>query len=514
MKKSRIVNVTYNFTFGILRQILKLVCNFGVRTVFIYFLGKEYLGIDGLFLSIISVLNLAELGIESGIIYCLYRPIAENDIYKIQAYMKYYKKAYMCIGCIIAMVGLCLVPYLPFLMKGVDDIVNVKFIYLLYLGQTVVSYIFFAYRSALFTASQKKSILHIIQSITIVGVSVFQILDLIFLKSFVGYIMLGLGGNIFNNILVAIASERFYPEIWKKNDSRLTQEERCDLKKKICGLAMYKFSGTVLSSTDNLIISGFIGTSELGLYTNYTLLFQYIQAIPALLFDSLTASIGNINVVENKEKKLLIFKKLNFLNFWIYGFSGIEMLCITNYFIEEIWIGKDYLLNNSVVIFLFLNYITAGLQQTVIAHKDACGLFWEGRWRPVFSGVLNLVISILLVRPFGIEGVIVGTIISRFLTTWWFDPWLIYKYVFEEKPYNYYVTYVKRLIYICLIAVLTLSCTTCIKFTGWIGLLIRLAICTVLPNACFWLLFRKTDEYEYLKEVFINLIFKIIRRKK
>ena len=200
------------------------------------------------------------------------------------------------------------------------------------------------------------------------------------------------------------------------------------------------------------------------------------------------------------------------MNFWVFGFCGIALFCLYDPFIR-IWAGRDMVFGNIWCVFVIvLDFVTAGLQQTVITHKDACGLFWEGKWRPVASGLLNLVLSLLAVKPFGVVGVIGATTVSRMLTTWWFDPYLVFKHAFKTSPKPYYIRYIKRLLFIS--AVCAVNFGMCFGADYLIKLYVtgksyyvvtfipQLLITLVFPNICFWLISRKTPEY-------ISLLFSI-----
>ena len=117
-----------------------MLINFGTRKIFIVAFGENYLGISGLYSNILSVLSLAELGVGSAILYCLYKPVAENDYAHINALINYYKKLYRIIGLAVAAIGLLVVPFLNYLVNIEADIGNITLYYLLYLANIVASY--------------------------------------------------------------------------------------------------------------------------------------------------------------------------------------------------------------------------------------------------------------------------------------------------------------------------------------------------------------------------------------
>lgn len=152
---SRLTNTIRNTVVGFAAQLIVILLNYINRTIFIYYLGAEYLGLSGLFSNILSMLSLAELGIGVAISFSLYKPLEENDIRKTKALMNFYQLAYRIIGIVILILGLCLIPFLDVLIKDKPDIPHFTLIYVLFLSNTVVSY-FFTYKRSLLSADQKE----------------------------------------------------------------------------------------------------------------------------------------------------------------------------------------------------------------------------------------------------------------------------------------------------------------------------------------------------------------------
>lgn len=493
----RTLNSFKNIITGVGGQLLTFLLQFISRTVFIRTLGSEYLGISGLFTNVITILSISELGIGTAIVYSLYKPLADGNKEKIQATMNFFKKAYFFVGCAVAVLGLILTPFLPYIMKGTTDLVNVNLIFFLYLLQSVSSYWFFAYKSLLLQADQKNYISNFIQYIVLTITICTQIVLLFLFKSFLLYLITGIASNIIFNFLVAKKVDKLYPYIKEKNDKVLPREEKKAIYKNTIALSMYKVGSTVLTATDNIVISSFISVISVGLYSNYLIITNAVRTVVRLIFSSFTASIGNLYATETKEKSEFIFRCINFLNFWIYGFCAICLWILLNPFIY-LWVGTDYLFDNYVVFFIVLNFLTAGLQDAVIEYRSACGLFWHGKFRPLFSALLNVVISILLVGPLGIAGVLLGTIISRFLTTWWYDPWIVHKYAFGISPVKYFLRYFRSLIIILITGALVQLASIPFSENTWLNFFIKLLICIVVPNFLFFALYRKSKEFKYI----------------
>lgn len=510
MKESRIKNSFYNVCTSLLEYFLKMILVFIARTIFIKKLGTEFLGLDGLYTNILSILNVTELGLSGAIIFGLYKPLLEKDIRKINILMNIYKKCYFYIGCVITIIGLAIMPFLPKIINSTFDFGNVYFLFFLYLLQTLSTYWVLAYKEGILIADQKKYKLVVVSNVILVVKFVLQIISLLIFESFEMYIISGIFTTIIRNLLIAYIADKNYPYIKIYNKEKLEKEEKEGLLKNVFGMSLYKISSTVMNSTDNIIISIFINLNITGIYSNYLLVVSNVKIIINTLFSSITASVGNLFAEGDKNKSEFIFRCINFLNFWIYGFAAICLWELLNPFIK-LWIGEGYLFHKIIVFAIVLNFITDGLQQAVILYKDACGLFWKGKIRPVFSAISNIVISIILVQKCGILGVILGSIISRMITTWWFDPYLVYHNAFEMSPEKYYFRYIRSLIIIIASAILIDLLTEFINVNIYITFIIKSILSIIIPNIVFWLIFRKSEEYNYLKSIIMEKLKK--RRK-
>ena len=113
---------------------LNILLSFICRVVFVRCLNAEYLGINGMFSNILSMLSLTELGIGTAMIYALYKPVAENDKSKIASYMRIYGIAYKVVGCVVALLGVLFIPFLDLIINEPANIPeDIYVLYLLFL---------------------------------------------------------------------------------------------------------------------------------------------------------------------------------------------------------------------------------------------------------------------------------------------------------------------------------------------------------------------------------------------
>lgn len=501
-----------NIMFAVSSNVIVLILKFLNRTILLSTLGEAYLGLSGLFTSIFSILDLAELGIGSSITFSMYKPLAENDTEKVKSLMRLYKKAYIIIGGAILILGMMLFPFLSYIIKDKADLVNINAIYMLYLSQTVISYCFFSYKSAIIGADQKEYKITLLNTICSIATVCLQGTVLLLFHSFMLYITVSIITTIGKNAFAAHLAEKLYPYLKDKDVKRLGEEEKTKIKNNIKGMAMYKISSKVLSSTDNIIISAFIGVAMVGKYENYNYFWMVATAFCTMLFNTYTPSIGNLYATEPKEKVEKFFRTLNFGNFWIYGMCSTLLYVLVSPFIS-MWFGERFVLPKIIVMLVVINLATSGLQNAVITYKDACGLFYQGRYRPVVSAGMNVVLSLIFVKYWGVAGVVAATILSRLLTTWWFDAWMVYHYVFQKQPMSYYVRYWYHMF--CIAAACLLSEYLCkgimVRLT-WGAFIISMIITVIITLVMFIALnFWMNDFHEFVYTI-KQLIYKVCRK--
>lgn len=499
MDTSRTSNSLKNMAFGIGSQMLSILMGFFTRWMFIALLGKEYLGVSGLFTNVLSLLSLANLGFDTAIIYSLYKPLAEGDMVAVKGYMRVYKRVYRAVGATVFVLGCILMPFLPHLVKGTVTIPeNIYVIYFLFLTQSASSH-FFSYKQSLLTASQQNRINSLYHSIFMVLRNLGEMVVLFFFHAYIPTLICIIAFQFVENAWIARVTDKKFPFLTDSSTGKISFEQKQALKENVKSLFLYKISGTIISSTDNILISKFQGLASVGLYSNYVYIVDVIRTFLSYIFYSMTASIGNYNATESKEANEKMFYNLFFASFWLYGFTGICLGVLLNPFIS-LWIGKDYLLPNWTVFIIIANYYTAGVQYASTTYREVTGLFKIGKYRPLIAAVINLVISIILAYPLGISGILLGTIISRLCVYFWYDPYIIHKTLFARSVSKYFKTYViYAAVSICTGLLCLFICSRIQITSGIINFIAKMIVCAIMPNIIFVIAFRHTDEFKKIK---------------
>lgn len=444
--KSRTENSILNINFSIISQLIKIIFSFVSRTVFIYVLGKEILGINSVYASILSYLSLSELGIATAVTFTLYKPIAEDDVEKIKSIVRFYRKVYKVIGLIILGAGLLVLPFLQVIVSDYQLTTELYIAYIIYVINIASSYLLFSYRQVLLVASQKK---HRIEKTNIVCYffsNCAQIILLLFLHNYIVFLLVQFVAQNIQQYWVYRIVGKEYPYINDKKSDLLSTEDKRNIGNSVFSIALFKIGAVILNSTDNIIISAFIGISIVGIYSNYHLLISTVTGFIGLIFTSLTASVGNLNVSADCAKREEIFNKIFITSTFLYGAGGMMLFQMLNPFIS-LWLGKDFVFSDITVLVFVADFILAGYMIPIDTYKDASGVFRVGRYRPLLTVAVNVVLSIVLAKSMGITGIVLATSISRICTTFWIDSRYTYKFVFKKSAIRYYWTFIKYVIY-------------------------------------------------------------------
>ena len=519
MKHSRTTNSFYNFITGIGGQMLKILMDFLVRTVFIAKLGKVFLGLNGLFSNILTMLSLAELGVGSAIIYKLYEPIARNDQHRIAVLMRFYKKAYAIIGFVIAFTGICLIPLLPVLIKNYHNYenleINLTFVYLLFLSRTVSTYFFFAYKSALIKANQKEYVLNIISYFFTIITAIIRIVALYFIPKFELYVLISICCTIAQNIAYAIKANRLYPYLKTLPKENISKEEQKGILKDCSALLIYKINLAVLKGTDSFIISSFLGLESLGIYSNYYLFYTTLNNICNKIYGSIAHGIGDLHAVASVQKEYIVFKRIHLITAIIAGTTFVGIATVANDLITA-WVGKEWVYEQPVAFLLGLEVYTLAYRQFLSRYRTAMGLFRQAKYRPLFGMIINLLVSIIMVQIWGVCGVLFGTILADWLTYMPFDPYIIHKYGFSKVRLvkKYYLNYTKYFItsvfvYIALNAFFNMNLFS----KGWVSIALHILICCVVTPISILLISGKTEERKYVTQEMMRYVKRIILKK-
>lgn len=503
MKSERKKSSFKNMITAVSSNVLTIIVGLVAQAVFIKILGSEYLGLNGLFSNVISMLGIVELGMGSAIIYNMYKPIAENDHEKIKSLMHFYKKSYLIITLIISIIGIMIIPFIKYIVdiESVTVDVNVYLVYILFLLETICSYIL-SYKRSMLYADQKEYITNIIHMGYTIIVNTMQLSFLYFTHDYYLYLIIKVIMRLVENIVISSYVNRRYSYLLDNNVTKLDSKTEKDIFQKIKALFFHKIGGFIVSGTDNIIISKYLGLVTVGLYSNYYMIINAVQTVINHIIQATRASVGNLLVTESKTKQFDIFNKIRFVNFWISCFSSICIFIIMDSFIT-IWIGYKFVLPTKVLLVLVINFFIVSSRSTYGAFKEAAGIFYEDRFVPIIESLLNIVFSVIFVKKFGLMGVFMGTVASGLVLWCYSYPKYVYKNLFGRSYYDYIKETIYYLIVFVLIAGFSYSLAILISFENvYLQFISNVLIALIVPNVIMLLLFSKDENFKY----FINML--------
>lgn len=409
-------------------QLVILIAQFITQTVFVKVLGSEYLGANGLFTNILTLLSFADLGIGGAITYALYKPLAENDYNTISAIMELFKKIYNIIGCTIFVLGTFFSFFIEDFINSNTTIPHIQIMFILFVLNSATSY-FYAYLRSLLIADQQGYIDVINRVIFTTIQTVLQISFLLFFHKYVLFLIIQILCTLSANISLYRKTLKAFPYLYteKSKNIKISPKIIEKINKNVVGAVASRLGIVVANGTDNLILSSFIGLSIVGKYTSYMLIFNSAQNIVNQAINSVISSIANFSVEREGKGESTLFFNFQYVVFGIaYVCSSVILVIVSNFI--TLWIGKFYVLGNITTILIivvwFINISRLSVQAFITAH----GLYWETKWKSIIEAIINLIASLCLIKftSLGVNSVILGTLISIVFVSLWWEPMVLF----------------------------------------------------------------------------------------
>ncbi len=506
----RVLNSMRNIATSAVLQTVLGILSFVDRTIFIHCLSLEYLGLNTLFSNILNVLSMAELGMSSAIAFALYKPIAEKNTAQICSYMSFFRKAYQIIGCLILVLGICLSPFVGYFLGGETDISGVQQYFLVYLFGVGLTY-FYSYKQILIDADQKKYINQIVICLGSILRILFQLAAVYITRDYGIYIVIYLVFNVGKNFVLALWADRLYPYLREKKIRPLEKEERKAVTRNIKAMSLHKFGEVAINSIDSILISALVDLRTLGLYANYQIITNALLSAMRVFYSSISASIGNLYATEDDEHVYSSFVSLDFANYFISSVITVMMFSLFQS-VMTLWFGPSFTLDTSTVLLISLVFYIDSNRRMVLNYHDACGLFWADKYKRVLEAVINLVVSFVLGRKIGIDGIFIGTLVCN-ITGFLIEVNVVFSNVFVRSPLRYLLKYCVRLLF-----TLTLSLTAyfvCSLYDGnaLISLVYSIIVSIVLCFMVYYLVYFRNKDFMITKKAVKSIIRSMMEKR-
>lgn len=469
MSESRTTKSLRNIAFSLGNQMVTILLGFVNRSVFIWTLGVGYLGISGLFSDILTMLSLADLGFGVALTYSMYKPLAEHDEDRLAALTGLYRRVYRIIALAVAVIGLALVPFLKYLINLRHPIPHITPYYLLFLANTVASYLV-VYKTSILTADQKDYLLKKYQSLFSIGQVACTTFFLWLTHNYFIYLLIQVAFTYAQNFYASWVAERQYPFI-KKTVAMPFSEVKA-IFKNLYSVFLYKISGVLLNATDNTIISVMIGTGMVGYYSNYSLVTTQLANLINTIFYSLTASLGNLVVKEQAKRRYRVFKIIQSISDIFSSFCvACLFLLIQN--LIQVWLGHQFLLDQLTLLAIVVNFYLAVILLPIWVYREATGLYQQTKYVMVVTAVINLVLSVWLAKVLGVAGVLFASAIARLVTYFWYEPVLLFRKYFAVSSWSYFASILKNILVTVVVIFINQALFAHFVVVGWLTLFVK-----------------------------------------
>lgn len=497
-----------NIAAAIAVQIILIFLNVFSRKILIVSLGGDYAGLGSLFSGILNMLSLTELGLGTALCPQLYQAFAKESEEEIGRLVTFFAKAYIAIAGIIFVLGLVIMPFLRYFIKDLSDITNINHFFFLYLLDTVFTYLFSAKRLVL-QVDQRSYILSIIRIIQQIISFVLTAIALLVLHNYSLYLIFRILCHVLENYSINIYVSRKYSflSIYRKN--KLLFEEKNKLIQNVKAVIFVKIGDYFTTSVDTILISKLIGISATTLYSNCMIIITAVQGCISYIFQAVVASFGNL-LFTNESDSYHIFNGIYFLNFWISSVCTVCLCYLLNPFIE-IWLGKAYCLPDLSVLLLCMSFYLGTMRESINIPRQAAGLYIFDRHASILEAVINIVFSLILGAFIGLNGILIGTIITRLTVQFISVPYNVYTKVFKMplvKYYSRYLLYLTKMLITFLVLGYVCSMISCKNPIFYFIYLC--GVCGVGSNLCLLILtHRNKDRDIIIKKIYILLKHKM-----
>lgn len=511
--KTRKEKIAVNIASAASLTVLKMLMSFVTRIIFLKILNESYLGINALFTNVLGVLSLADLGVYTAMMYSLYKPLAENDTEKIASLIAYFKRIYTAIASVVFLVGVALIPFLPYIINLEEEIPYINIYYFISLMSTVISYLF-VYRSLLISADQKEYVVNNISWMFRIIMFVANVVVLIATQNYILYLLSTFFVSLTNNLFINLRAMKMYPYLRQKAKP-LPAEDKRKIKEDVKDLFLYKFSATLVNNADNILTSILVSTVMVGLYSNYLMIVTYVSTFVNIVFNQLKATLGNKFATDRDDlaEQLKLFYVIEYINFWIVGFCSIAFFVLFNDFIELAF-GVQFVLSYGVVGAVVLNFYTTYIRQTVGTFRQTLGVFKQMRYITLVTAAINLGLSLVLGYFMGLFGILMATAFATMLYAFWKEPLVLFAQCFKTSSKQYFVNYFINALRCLVAGGITYYAVARVGVSNaYLAFGCKVIISAILPNAIFLLMTFRTKEFGYIKQALLLPVLQKVKKR-
>jgi hypothetical protein len=512
----RLKHSARNLAVAWLGQAGYMVCNFVALGVFGAVLSQDYMGVQGLFTNLLLILSLSELGIGSAITYSLYKPLAEGDTQKVRSLMRLFARAYTIIGVALAVIGLCLTPFIQHFISGSTSIPlgELRLYFFCFVLNSAVTY-FFSYKGALIMADQRKYVVSLIQYAFQISMCVAQIVVLLLTHNYLLFLLCMILSSLGQNIVIAYRANKMYPYLREKTKIEpIDAPTLSTIKKNIFALVLHRVAGIASTPASTVIISANINQAAVASFYLYNTVLLALTRIMDQIFDAILASVGNLAAAESPERQFTVFKTTFFINALVYALTAVPLLCVFNAFVGEIWQGPDSVFPQTITLLIVALYYLKGMRSTALSFTSAYGLYWFTRYKAILETVVLLVLSLLLVVNFQVAGVLVAGIISCVCVSTVYEGYMLFKHGLKRPSRTYFLRFALYTAVTAALALIAYLLCLLVPGHGIVPFLLKALISLAVVSVGFIVPFCRTAEFKEFRGIIKYLIGSLKSRLK
>lgn len=504
LQNGRVKNSLRNAVSGVFLVIFVTVMPFVIRTLMTYTIGFEYLGLNSLYMSIMQILNMTELGIGSVMVFFLYAPAAVGDKGKINAYLSELHKIYIVIGAVIILIGLVITPFIGLFITGsIPKGVDIYICFLLYLFGTAIQYFVFPEEVSLIEAFQRKDLTNNISFISNAICYLIQIIALCMFHSYVIYLIAVIVQSLSMGMLRRCYGMKYYPDY--KPQGLLSVDDKREIKVKTASMIGHQMDEKLFNSIDTIFISSIIGLSAVAVYGNYFYVITAVSLLFDVIYRSILSSVGNAIAVDSNDSNYKRFINIFWIGACLTGWASVFMLCLYQNFMY-LWMGSDNMLGIDMVVLFCVYFYLSNIRRTVVTFKNAAGMWWNDRYKPYISMGVDLILDLVLIRFIGVKGAIISSIVCVGIIEIPWETFVLFREYFHVSIKQYIIKMITySAVNIGIVGLIYALCSLFVAETKVVSLLIRIMICcgsVLLFMAMYW----RTKECQSWRLTFSKLI--------
>ena len=500
MRLARSRNTKRNIIVGELDKLSGILLPFVVRTMIIHQMGASYLGLTGLFYSIIQMLNLAEMGFGMAITFSMYQPIADNDARMINALLLFYSRIYRVVGLITGAGGLLVLRFLPMLVRSEPPAdINIYLLYLIYLGDACMNCFLFPERKALLAAHQRDDVSGFVHIFTQAGMYILQMICICLARNFYLYALTVPLSTAAYSLLCAARSKKILGQYHREGE--LERDTYLRIRRQVVGLMVRKVASMSRNAFDSMFISAFLGLEMTAVYGNYYYVMDSIVMILAVVKNSMAGGVGNSIAMESVEKNLGDMNTINFLFMWISGWCAICLVCLYQPFMV-LWAGSGMTLPAVYALFFGVYFYVLKMGDIRTLYAESVGLWWQARYLSVTEALANVALNWVLIRYLGLAGIILATMFSYFVFNYIGGAWILFTGYFSvDGLRHYFASHARYFAVSVAIGTVTYKAAELVRLQGVAGLLAKGIVCVVIPGILYFAVWSGTSEWKKARPV-------------